>query len=80
MTHSFIKPDCDAEQGKQPLCTITLLKSSNQEFQKIYAEAYLNACNAVKLDTLANYTKARDAYKKVIQVFIRSLITCVQPN
>lgn len=68
MTHSFVKLDCDAGQGTQQLYTITLLKSSNQELQKTYAEAYSNACKAVKLDRLANYTEAKDAYRKVIQV------------
>jgi hypothetical protein len=77
MIHSFINPDCDAEQWKRQLVTITLSKSSNKQVQKIYAEAYVNACNAVKLDMLANYTEARDSYRKVIQVFITSSITRV---
>lgn len=53
--------------GRQ-LYTNTLSKSSSPQTQKLYAEAYINACNAVKMDTLAEYTEARDAYKSVIKV------------
>lgn len=50
------------------LLTITLLKSSSQQTQKLYAEAYSNALNAVKLDTSAKYIEAKQAYQKVIDV------------
>lgn len=54
--------------GNRLLFNMTLLKSSSQETKKIYAQAYINACHAVKLDTEAKYTEARDAYKIVIKV------------
>lgn len=62
----------DYEQDKQQflqrqLHSITFLKSSYQT-NTFYAEAYTYACRAVKLDTLAKYIEAKDAYKKVIKV------------
>lgn len=54
--------------GDRLLYNMTLLKSSSQETKKIYAQAYINACHAVKLDTEAKYTEARDAYRSVIKV------------
>lgn len=50
------------------LYRITLLKSSNQDTNKLYARAYTNACHAVKLDTNAKYKEAKDAYNNVIKV------------
>lgn len=51
------------------LLQMALQKSSSQEETKrTYAQAYINACNAVRLDTEAKYTEARAAYKSVIKV------------
>lgn len=50
------------------LYRVTLLKSSNQDTNKLYARAYTNACHAVKLDTNAKYKEAKDAYNSVIKV------------
>ncbi|OBZ91745.1 Calpain-7 [Choanephora cucurbitarum] len=49
--------------------TILLLKSSIQEGRELYAEAYAHACTAVKLDKLAQYTKAIESYRKVLKNF-----------
>lgn len=70
MTHFLDKKAFEAENTllSHHLLTITLLKSSNQQTKKLYAEAYSNALNAVKLDTLAKYIEAKDAYQKVINV------------
>lgn len=70
MKHSL---ETKAAQAKHiPLArhlrTITLLTSSSQQTQKLYAEAYSNALHAVKLDTLAKYIEAKQAYQKVIDV------------
>ncbi|KAG2237583.1 hypothetical protein INT48_004485 [Thamnidium elegans] len=51
------------------LYRVTLLKSSNQDTNKLYARAYTNACHAVKLDTNAKYKEAKDAYNSVIKNF-----------
>jgi hypothetical protein len=64
MTHHLTEPVCNGRQ----IYTITPLKSSSRPTKQIYAEAYLNACNAVKLDTNAKYMEARDAYKSVVKV------------
>jgi CTP synthase (UTP-ammonia lyase) len=65
MTKYLKESACDGRQ----LYTVTPLKSSTSpQTQRLYAEAYANACDAVKLDTSAKYTEARDAYKSVIKV------------
>lgn len=50
------------------LYSLTPLKSSGPSEKNTYAEAYVNACKAVKLDTNARYIEARDAYKSVVKV------------
>ncbi|KAF1798666.1 hypothetical protein V8B55DRAFT_1523513 [Mucor lusitanicus] len=75
MKHSL---ETKAAQAKHiPLArhlrTITLLTSSSQQTQKLYAEAYSNALHAVKLDTLAKYIEAKQAYQKVIDNFTELL-------
>ena len=70
MTYFLEKKAFEAEKTSlsHHLLSITLLKSSSQQTKKLYAEAYSNALNAVKLDTLAKYVEAKDAYQKVINV------------
>jgi hypothetical protein len=47
--------------------TLTLQKSSSST-QKLYKEAYIQACRAIQFDTNAKYPEAKEAYAIVIKV------------
>jgi hypothetical protein len=63
------EPIYSAIPNHKRLVNITLLKSSSIS-ASLYAEAYTNACTAVKFDTSANYIDAREAYKNVVKVLV----------